>query len=55
MKRVAIIGGETHIGEVTQLVGTELEIVGCAVRPEQKETAEQQFQAPVYYSPETAV
>ena len=31
MKKVAIIGGETHIGEITQLAGKELEIVGSRV------------------------
>lgn len=31
MKRVAIIGGETHIAEITRLAGSELEIVGAVV------------------------
>lgn len=51
MKRVAIIGGETHIGEVTALAGECLEIVGSAVRPEQHEWARQTFDAPVFDTP----
>ncbi len=39
MKRVVIIGGETHIGEITQLAGKELEIVGAVVRQDQQEHA----------------
>lgn len=48
MKRVAIIGGETHIGEVTALAGTELEIVGVVARADQKEAAAAEFNAPVF-------
>ena len=48
MKRVAIIGGETHIGEITNLAGTELEIVGVVVREDQREQAAADFQAPVF-------
>ena len=48
MKRVAIIGGETHIGEITHLAGTELEIVGAVVREDQKEMAAADFKAPVF-------
>lgn len=48
MKRVAIVGGETHIGEITKLAGTELEIVGAVVREDQREKAERDFKASVY-------
>lgn len=48
MKRVAIVGGETHIGEITRLAGTELEIVGVVVREDQKEKAAGDFGAPVF-------
>ena len=48
MKKVAIIGGETHIGEITQLAGKELEIVGAVVREDQKEHAAKTFSAPVF-------
>ena len=48
MKRVAIIGGETHIGEITKLAGSELEIVGVVVREDQQEKARDDFQAPLY-------
>lgn len=37
MKRVAILGGETHTEEVVVLVGRPLEIVGVSVRQEQRE------------------
>ena len=47
-KRVAIIGGETHIGEITQLAGEQLEIVGAVVREDQREQAEADFKAPVF-------
>lgn len=43
MRRVGIIGGETHIGEITQLAGKELELVAAAVRPDQVDWAEGQF------------
>ena len=45
MKKVAIIGGETHIGEITQLAGKELEIVGAVVREDQKEHAAKTYEA----------
>ena len=48
MKRIAIIGGETHIGEITKLAGDKLEIVGAVVRDDQKAKAEADFKAPVY-------
>ena len=47
MKRVGIIGGETHIGEITALDGKQLEIVGAVVRPDQVDTAKEQFGCPV--------
>ena len=48
MKRVAIVGGETHIGEVTRLAGTELEIVGAVVREDQKDKAGADFKTVVF-------
>ena len=48
MKRVVIIGGETHIGEITKLAGTELEITGVLVREDQREKAAEDFKAPLY-------
>jgi len=47
MRRVLIIGGETHIGEITALAGRCLEIVGGAVREEQLGAAGEQFACPV--------
>lgn len=47
MRRVGIVGGETHIGEVTSLRGTVLEVVGAAVRPEQVESTRAQLGCPV--------
>jgi predicted dehydrogenase len=43
MKRIVIVGGETHIGEVTRLQGEKLTVVGAAVREEQGEWAREQF------------
>jgi predicted dehydrogenase len=37
-----------HIGEVTRLVGTELELVGAAVRAENAEGAAAQFACPIF-------
>lgn len=48
MRRAAIVGGETHIGEITSLAGHKLEIVGAAVRPDQREWAASTFGAPVF-------
>lgn len=48
MKRIAIVGGETHLGEITALVGTELEVVGTCVRDDQRAWAEESFAAPVF-------
>ena len=48
MKRVAIIGGETHIGEITQLASEKLEIVGSVVRAGQKAHADETFKAPAF-------
>jgi myo-inositol 2-dehydrogenase / D-chiro-inositol 1-dehydrogenase len=47
MYRVGIVGGETHVGEVTKLAGGQLEIVAAAVRPEQTEEAMEAFGCPV--------
>ena len=45
--RVGIVGGETHIGEVTALRGDRLEIVGACVRPDQAAAATAEFGCPV--------
>lgn len=50
MRRVGIIGGETHIGEITALRGQQLQIVGAAVRPDQAAAAAAQFDCPVVAS-----
>ncbi len=42
-----IVGGETHIGEITNLNGTELDIVAVSVRDDQIEWAKEQFGVPV--------
>ncbi len=47
MKKIAIIGGETHIGEVTNLKGKLLDIAAACVRPDQAQWAEKTFQCPV--------
>ena len=47
MYRVGIVGGETHVGEVTKLAGEQLEIVAAAVRPEQADEATEAFNCPV--------
>jgi len=47
MYRVGIIGGETHIGEVTALAGSRLQIVAAAVRDDQADWASQTFGCPV--------
>ncbi len=47
MYRVGIVGGETHVGEVTKLAGEQLEIVAAAVRPEQTEEAAEAYNCPV--------
>jgi len=43
LKRVLIVGGETHIGEITALAGRRLDIVGYAVRQDQIETVQREF------------
>ena len=53
MKRVAIIGGETHIAEITKLSGSELEIVGALVREDQKAHAKATFKAPLFDDEDT--
>ncbi len=47
MKRIVIVGGETHIAEVTGLAGELLEIAGCVVREDQVAWAEETFGCPV--------
>lgn len=47
MKRVAIVGGETHIGEITALHDERLVIVGAAVREDQIAAAGEQFPGPI--------
>ncbi len=47
MYRVGIVGGETHIGEVTALAGSRLQIVAAAVRDDQADWASQTFGCPV--------
>lgn len=48
MLRAAIVGGETHIGEITALAGSAIQVVGSCVRPDQREWAETTFGAPVF-------
>ena len=43
MVKVGIIGGEMHIGEITKLRGEVLEIVAASVRPDQVDSAKEQF------------
>lgn len=50
MRRVGIVGGETHISEITALQGNQLEIVGAAVRPDEAARAADQFGCPVVES-----
>ena len=50
MKRVGIIGGETHIGEITALNGQKLEVAGACVRPDQADAAAAQFGCPIFDS-----
>jgi len=52
-RRIVIVGGETHIGEITQLAGRQLEIAGVLVRADQREQAERLFGAPLYADEET--
>lgn len=48
MKRIAIVGGETHIREVTDLAGSRLDIAAVCVQPEQRDWARAQFGVAVY-------
>lgn len=48
MMRVAIVGGETHIEEITNLDGQKLEIVGVSVRDKQKNWAKELFTTAIY-------
>lgn len=43
MVRVGVVGGETHIGEVTVLAGTRLSMEAAAVRPDRLEWARSTF------------
>ncbi len=43
MYRVVIVGGETHLGEITSLAGELIEIVGVAVREDQLSWARESF------------
>lgn len=46
--KVGLIGGETHVTELTRLGGTRLRIIGAAVRDDQRQTALAKFKCPVY-------
>lgn len=48
MYRVGIVGGETHIEEITRLRGQQIEIVGIAVDPHQTQWAAEKFGVDVY-------
>lgn len=48
MRRIGIIGGETHIGEVSSLKGAQLDIVGAHVRPDLAEWAGGAFGCPLF-------
>jgi len=48
MHRLGIIGGETHVGEVTALCGDRFKIVGACVPPHQADTATAEFNCPVF-------
>ncbi len=50
MKRNVIIGGETHIGKVTQLEGSELEIAGAVIREDLKAQVAESFKWPIFDS-----
>lgn len=43
LRKTAIVGGETHIGEISSLAGQRLEIVGAAVREAQVQKAREDF------------
>ena len=47
MKRIGIIGGETHMAEITQLAGSKFEIVGAAARQDQIDTVGSSLGCPV--------
>ncbi len=49
MYRVGIVGGETHVGEVTKLAGDQFEIAVAAVRPDQADEATEAFNCPVVH------
>jgi predicted dehydrogenase len=48
MYQIGIIGGETHIGEITRLRGKMVEIAGVAVRADQVDWAKKEFGVPIY-------
>ena len=48
MYRIGIVGGETHIEEITRLHGSQVEIVGVAVDEHQTEWATKQFGVEVF-------
>ncbi len=50
-----IIGGETHISEVTQLSGIELEIPGAVVRADLEAQAAESFKCPISDSETTKI
>jgi predicted dehydrogenase len=52
MRRVAIIGGETHLGEILALVGTELEVTGTSMPEPLRALAFPGLQVPNLDSPE---
>ncbi len=47
MKRIGIVGGETHIHHVTSLADKRLEIAGTCVRSDLQDWAQTQFSCPV--------
>jgi len=48
LKRVAVIGGETHFYEVTPFAGKTIEFVGAVVREDRKKWAEETLSAPTF-------
>ena len=49
LKRLAVVGGETHVGEIMKLVGKRIEIVGAAVREDQMDFAREHFGGNIVY------
>jgi predicted dehydrogenase len=52
MKRVAIIGGETHIRQITELHGDCLEIVGSCMREDVRKASMPSIDVPNFSTPE---